>query len=163
MGIFADSRSTPGRTSAAQVPGETALHVLPDGNRVVQVDALVRHAVVKGDFRYPFLGDLIREEWLLFGAHQTGTQAQFSQVEGVQVFVSLYHAVQWWIGGSTTAYFFHQHRAGSRTPSQSGLEEYNRIQGEIRTWLPLIEAGHYPKNPGEHCNLCPVRRECLGL
>jgi hypothetical protein len=26
-----------------------------------------------------------------------------------------------------------------------------------------IEQGRYPRRPGEHCQYCPVQRECLGL
>jgi hypothetical protein len=109
------------------------------------------------------LFDLIREEWLLLGQSSENAQAQFSQAEGVQVFASLYHAVQWWFKGSTTAYFFHQSRGQNNDFAAKQAQDYARVQGEIRTWLPLIEAGHYPRHPGEHCNLCTVRAECLGL
>jgi hypothetical protein len=145
------------------VPGETAPYVLTEGDRVIQVDAPVRHALVKGLFRYPILFDLIREEWLLLGQAPDGPQPQFAQVDGVQVFPSLYHAVQWWFRASNTAYYFHQTRGQQGQFAEQKAQDYAAVQGEVRTWLPLIEAGHYPKNPGDHCNLCPVRGECLGL
>jgi hypothetical protein len=145
------------------VPGETAPYVLTEGDRVVQVHAPVRHALVKGLFRYPLLFDLIREEWLLLGQAPDGSQAQFSEADRVRVFASLYHAVQWWFRVSNTAYYFHQTRGQQTQFAEQKARDYALAQGEVRAWLPLIEAGHYPKNPGDHCNLCPVRGECLGL
>lgn len=145
------------------IPGETPSYAVPDGDRVVQIDAPVRHAYFKGDYRYPFLGDLIREEWLLPGRVPVNAQPQYDQAEGVQVFASLYHAVRWWSTGTSTAFFHLLTRGQAGTFADRQEQDYARVQGEIRTWLPLVEAGRYPKHPGEHCNLCPVRGECLGL
>jgi hypothetical protein len=152
-----------GTYTVRAIPGETTPYVLPDGDRVIQVEAPVRHAFLKGDYRYPFHGDLTREEWLLPGQAPGNAQSQFSQAEGVRVFASLYHAVQWWSRASTTAYFFHQTRGQGGNFAAQQAQAYASIQEEVRTWLPLIEAGSYPKHPGEHCHLCPVRGECLGL
>jgi hypothetical protein len=45
------------------IPGETPSYAVPDGDHMVQIDTPVRHVYVKSDYRHPFLGDLVREEW----------------------------------------------------------------------------------------------------
>jgi hypothetical protein len=138
-------------------------YVIPDGDRTMQVEVPVRHAFRKGVFRYPFFSDLLREEWLLPGSVPEDGQAAFAQADGVRVFASLYHAVQWWHQASTTAFFYAATRNQRNKFAEEKQQDYARVQQEIRDWLPLIEAGHYPKNPGDHCHYCPVRGECLGL
>jgi hypothetical protein len=145
------------------VAGSPCFYVVPDGDRAVQVDVAVRHAFRKGYFRYPFVGDLLHEEWLLPGSVPEDKNAAFGQTDGVRVFASLYHAVQWWRQASTTAFFYEATRSQHNDFAAKQQQEYARIQEDIRTWLPLIEWGHYPKNPGDHCHYCPVRGECLGL
>jgi hypothetical protein len=145
------------------VAATPASYVIPDGDRTVQVEVPVRHAFHKGVFRYPFFGDLMREEWLLPGCVPEDGQAAFAQADGVRVFASLYHAVQWWRQASSTAFFYAATRNQHNEFADLKQQDYARVQQEIRDWLLLIEAGHYPKNPGDHCHYCPVRGECLGL
>jgi hypothetical protein len=145
------------------IPGTPCSYVVPVGDRVVQIDVPIRHAFQKGNYRYPFVADLLREEWLLPGSVPEDKDAQFEEVEGVRVFATLYHAVQWWQRATTTAFFYATTRGQRSEFATKQQENYGQVQEQIRHWLPLVEAGHYPKNPGDHCAYCPIRGECLGL
>lgn len=149
--------------SVRAIAGTSGSYVVPVGDRVVQVEVPIRHAFQKGDYRYPFVGDLLREEWLLPGSVPEDRDTQFDEVDGVRVFATLYHAVQWWQRASTTAFYYAATRTQQGNFAVKQQENYTQVQEQIRHWLPLVEAGHYPKNPGDHCAYCPVRGECLGL
>ena len=79
------------------------------------------------------------------------------------VFASLYHAVQWWRKASVTAFLYAASRGQRGDFAARQQQDYAEVQEQLRHWLPLVEAGHYPKNPGDHCSYCPARGECLGL
>jgi hypothetical protein len=44
-----------------------------------------------------------------------------------------------------------------------GKSEYDEMEPELRDVIKAVEAGQYPKSPGEHCKYCSVYSECLGV
>jgi hypothetical protein len=137
--------------------------VVPDGQRAIRIDVQLRHAIKKGLYLYPYLTDVLREEWLLPSAGDPQDSPAEQDRDGLRLFTSQYHAVQWWSQAVTKA-FYHRVTQGQHTSfAREQPAAYEHLQADIAERLPMIEAGYYPKHPGNHCKLCPARAECLGL
>jgi hypothetical protein len=146
------------------LPGQAAELVLPDDTRPVRITVPVRHTLRKGRIDYPFYRDLLREEWLLPALPgQTADDERFRIVEGMRVFATLYHAVRWWGDATRAADAYPRARGVEAEWAQRVRSAYVEVQADARGWVGEIEAGRFPKNPGDHCKLCPVRADCLGL
>jgi hypothetical protein len=151
-------------------PPVDASYTVTDGDRAVQIDATPRHAYKRGIFHFPITQDLLREEWLIPGARPTDRpQASsprfppaYTEVEGVRVFASQYDAVQWWRRAVMDAFCFRAASLANWQPAGWVKENYAASLQEVGEWVALMEAGRYPKHPGENCYYCPVRSDCLG-
>jgi hypothetical protein len=138
---------------------------IPDGDRTVHVTAAIPHVVERGIAQYPLLDDIMISEWLL-PANGSNTDRQPSILDGIPVFTNQYAAVQWWQETLRAGFFWQRARNSPSAPErfrEDARTHYESAVQGIQDLLPHIEAGHYPKNPGDHCRLCPVRGDCLGL
>jgi hypothetical protein len=133
-----------------------------DGDRVVTVVAPVGHEVRVGKFRWPVLAPLFQQEWLHPGREPRGQVAELTPLAGVPVFATLYHAALWWKRATRTAYFAGLTAGQDTEFARKQAADAEEVRIRVRLWLPVIESGRYPKNPGDHCAQCPVRGECLG-
>jgi hypothetical protein len=86
-----------------------------------------------------------------------------------EVFASLYHAVRWW-GDAITAVFHYENNRDKQATTErqraffeQTRQSYIALQADLRARIAMIEAGSYPKHPGDHCRYCPVHLDCLGL
>lgn len=147
-------------------PGESARYVLTEGDRVVEINVHVRHTEVRGIVSHPHLRDIQTQEWLRNGTKKP-FEPELIAPDGVNVFSSLYPAVQWWRSAVWSA-IVHQRKQDGRMISNADVAEQNESafadhKDRIRQWVQAIEQGPYPKNPGDHCIYCPVRADCLGI
>jgi hypothetical protein len=125
---------------------------------IVSVPVEVRHGLRVSQRTYPILDELLLEEWLLPGK-KPADPGEPSRIllDGVNVFASDYHAIQWWQDAVRTAFYFGaMHDSGLRV-------RHDRVVTELNVWMNAMAQGRYPKNIGVHCNSCPARSECLGL
>jgi hypothetical protein len=126
-----------------------------DGRTVV-VRTGLRHVVRIGKFFHALPNALTHLHWLLpryRSEDHTGDGAGGrGQVNGIEVFGELRDAVSWWMGGIRAA-----------LGRDSFPEPYRRYQEELAERIRMMQAGKFPKHPGDHCELCPVRHTCLGV
>ncbi len=139
--------------------------VVNDARRTIRVDASARHAWRFGDFEYVYTDDLLHQEWLIPGVAADANAATPVTVDGVSLAGSLYHAVQWWQRGLRDAAFYRGTSAdGSSTRARAqARERYRAFAADLPPLIEAVQAGRYPKHPGELCQYCPVRVDCLGL
>jgi hypothetical protein len=143
------------------VPGAEGRYMVTEDDRVTEVRAPVREALKNGLYAEPYLGAFLRAEWLIPGRPHTGPAV--TEADGVPVFAELYDAVQWWQKAVKAAYYHETTREQDTDFARRAADAYNVTRDEVRAWVQRLEAGRYPKHPGEHCQYCPVRGECLGL
>lgn len=128
----------------------TLAYLILEDDRTVRVEVALRYQFARGSFADRHVYALLHKEWLFPGNKPKKADApEFTTAEGIEVFASQYHAVQWW-------------QRAIRNASKPGGEGYAKTVGELKEWIARLEAGRYPKNPGEHCRYCPLQRECLG-
>ncbi|MBE9200060.1 MULTISPECIES: hypothetical protein [unclassified Nodularia (in: cyanobacteria)] len=138
-------------------------YVVTNNERIVQIEVNVRYAIIKGRYSYPYINNLMREEWLISPPKPKVESPEYMEVDGVKVFPGHYHAVQWWQNAIRTAFNFERSRQQNNDFARQQQQNYQKQQEKIGDFIQAIEAGHYPKHFGEHCLYCPVRGECLGL
>lgn len=141
------------------VRGQEGQYTLTDEDRITAITVPVPLAIENFKVPSPYLGAIMRAEWLAPGRKHSGPKV--TMVEGLPLFAELYDTVQWWARATRAAY---RHTISLSSPNpQNGAEEYAALTGELAQWVARIEAGKFPKHPGSHCLNCPVRGECLGL
>jgi len=159
-----------------------------DGNRRYQVEVSIPHAVLKGKYPWPFLDADTNREWLI-PAKEPGREDSDEEwfeiirstgeentigiykrsVQGVPVFASKYDAVQWWSWTKEVAFFRVTTEEQDNAFAEKWQESFRRIvenqdgRSHIAQIVEAMEAGRYPKNPGDHCHFCPLKSECMGL
>lgn len=151
------------------VDGATDQIVVPIGDRSVTVQSHVRHALQVGRYRYPFFQDLLREEWLKPGATPPTNMPPTVIVAGLPLATTQYHAEDWQRRATKTVFNHARLKDGPppRTPGEldraKGVRnDYADLQIDLAARITAIQAGRYPKYPGDHCTTCPVRRVCFG-
>ncbi|MDM0115656.1 hypothetical protein QTI66_26135 [Variovorax sp. J22R133] len=96
--------------------------------------------------------------WLLAQTNQSSLWLQHGKKDvepsegtddGTEVFRRLYEAVDWW------------RTLTNKVASSHMLSAVDK--NELLDTILRVEAGHFPKNPGEHCEYCPVQRGCMGM
>lgn len=128
----------------------------PLGERRVGLDPAADFAVKRGEI-YVLLEDaLLAREWLMPGAAPQEDAPEREPVDALSLFASLYHAVQWWRRGLRLSLSSHR-------KSAAPVAERALFLAEAAALIRDLEAGRYPKHPGEHCAWCPVRGLCLGV
>lgn len=152
-----------------------------DGDRHYRVEVTVPHAMQRGKYAYPILEEETSQEWLLPADEparepqdrrwatvgKSDNEIHRRDVEGVEVFSSKYDALQWWAWAKRTA--FHRFTAEQDNPPPVYERDFEQLAGSEETpghiaqLVAEIEKGRYPKHPGDHCNFCPLKGECLGL
>lgn len=136
--------------------GFEAKRLVENGDpRYVTISA--QHTFKRGKFRYVTTSDSMAEEWLMPGKASDKAMPPHRTVAGVTVFSSLYHAVQWWQAKTRAAATY------QLSQGLLGKSEYDEMEPELRDVIKAVEAGQYPKSPGEHCKYCSVYSECLGV
>jgi hypothetical protein len=143
--------------------GKLVSYVVTNEDRTVQVEVNVRYAIRKGNFLYPYINNLMCEEWLTPGQKPEDQNHEYVEIDGIKVFASQYHAIQWWRKAINTAFQYDSSRNQNNQYAQQQQQHYQEQQEKIGELIKVTEAGHYPKHRGEHCFYCPVRGDCLGL
>jgi hypothetical protein len=127
-----------------------------DGRTVV-VRTWLRHVLRVGNRLRPLPDALTHLHWLLpayRGEARSGTGGSGMgavRIDGIEVFGALDVAIRWWRG---------MFRAALRKADYA--EQYAANQRELAGRIRAMQAGRFPKHPGDHCELCPVRHACLG-
>jgi hypothetical protein len=159
-----------------------------DGNRRYEVEVSIPHAVLKEKYPWPFLDADTNREWLIpaqeperedsdeewleiiRSAGEENTIGIYRRsVQGVPVFASKYDAVQWWSWAKEAAFFRVTTEEQDGTFAEKWQESFRRLavnqdgRPHITQIVEAMEAGRYPKNPGDHCHFCPLKSECMGL
>ena len=128
--------------------------------RPVSIAVPIRHALVIGSFVHPLFPAISTHEWLIDGPKPESGVVDVEVRDGVEVMVSQYDVVTWW-RESLKAVFYAEHGVGApfRADAKAKLVSLRQeLVGLVRT----VEAGNYPKNPGDHCRYCPAFTTCLG-
>ena len=154
-----------------------------DGNRHYSVEVAVPHAMQRGKYAYPILDKETNQEWLL-PADEPNREPEDEtwatvgnsdiaihrrDVKGIRVFSSKYDALQWWAWAKRTAFFRRSTEGQDNNMAQRVRDDFERLAGNEETpghlaeLVAQVEKGRYPKHPGDHCNFCPLKGECLGL
>lgn len=118
-----------------------------DAQRSVSVPAYADYRQIRGKYVWPLMDTNQVGLWLMAG------QKEATPSEGAdgdaEVFRSLYSAVQWWRTMSL------------RIASSKPLSVVDK--NDLLDTVLQVEAGHFPKNPGDHCKYCPAQPSCMGL
>ncbi|WP_144551338.1 exodeoxyribonuclease V subunit gamma [Peribacillus simplex] len=113
-------------------------------------------------FDVPIVDTILHSEWLL-PSDPTKTDGELVLIDGVRVFSSLRHGVNWW----RSVIYGHYYDKNNMTPNNNDMENalavFNNSSELILEWIEGVENNKFPKNQGTHCNKCPVRMECLGI
>ena len=149
----------PFRLSVVAIP-QTTLSFVND-EQIRRIAVPLSYAFKIGRFDYPQINDRLRNEWLIPG-RQEPSQG-LTEADGVPVYASLYDAQRWWSSGLRLAFNFCHTRGTNPQRDQDIEQQHTQLTAEALAWMQRIEAGRYPKNPGSHCQYCPVRNACLGV
>ncbi|GEO12625.1 hypothetical protein [Microvirga aerophila] len=117
-----------------------------DSERTVIIEASADFLELRGTWANPLWETNRRAVWLQYGRRDVGIPAQQGELS---LFTRLYDAVSWWGDMS-----FHLSRTAKMEVSKAD---------ELREAVRHIQAGAFPKNPGDHCRYCPVHDTCMGL
>jgi hypothetical protein len=129
-------------------PGvQFVLHL--DG-RTVTVRTGLRHVCKVGKFPAPLYNALTHQHWLL-PSYRTDGDGQ-EDIKDLEPFATFKDAVKWWREAFSAA-----------LRKEDYPEAYQAYQEALAKHIRLMQAGHFPKRPGAHCELCPVRDACLGV
>jgi hypothetical protein len=128
----------------------------PLDDRRVGLDPDADYALKRGDIYVLLEDSLLSREWLLPGTAPEEGAPEREPVDALSLFASHYHAVQWWRRGLRLS--LSSHRRSAAPVAERGL-----FLAEAADLIRQLEAGQYPKHPGEHCSWCPVRGHCLGV
>src|SRR5204862_432229 len=122
------------------------------GDRLVTVRTGLRHAVLAGQILYALPAALTYQNWLLPSYRADPDNGGTEWIDGIEVFPGVREAVAWW-------------REGIRATlaRQAFPDPYHEFRDGLAARVGALQAGRYPKHPGDHCELCPVRHTCLGV
>lgn len=128
--------------------------------RVQFVEATVRHAIVTGRITRPFTNDLVHEEWLR--PERKAPMTLEPSVEDLRLFVDRAGAFTWWQESLRAAHgaMTNAGRSDIKRQYEAALRARLREADEL---IQQLEAGRFPRRPGDHCSSCPVLDDCLGL
>lgn len=152
-------------------PTEAGKYVIPLEGRQAMVLSNLRWSIQKGIVHDPYDNDIFYREWLL-PAKEEDAQEYLELEGGVRVFANKYQAVAWWRKALHSPFKKRQAEllknsqritAAQQKVADTTIETHRQLLEEIATVIQQIEAGHFPKNPGQHCLYCSVRTDCLGL
>ncbi|ERM19684.1 hypothetical protein [Brevibacillus laterosporus] len=106
-------------------------------------------------------------EWLLNGTlkkqDEPRTQAfMMKEIDGVEVFETLYEAVSWW-RLTIQAHVLEKFQYRDKDFTRKILSHKDPSEEQLANWIIAIEQNKFPKHAGKHCTTCPVRMECLGI
>ncbi len=139
--------------------GTPQLRPLERGGRVQFLDIAVRHVVVQGIIPRPITSDLVHEEWLR--PERTASTALTPDLQGMRLFADRRGAFTWWRETARAAYG----AAATRGPADIRQRYQRQLRdrlGEAEGLIQQVEAGRFPRRPGDHCQSCPVLDDCLG-
>jgi hypothetical protein len=137
---------------------KTFCYQVRKGNRRIQVDCAVEHVAIRFGRFVPLFDPLTYREWMLPKVSEDNTDTPRIQVGGLQLFSGLFNAVRWWQDTVWAAY-----KLDAKPSDADRQAKYKQCETQIAGDLDQIEAGRFPKNPGGHCRVCPVRGYCLGI
>lgn len=123
--------------------------------RTVVVRSGLRHVVRIGRFPNALPNALTHLHWLLPSYRpEDEAEAGRARVEGIDLFPDLRTAVAWWRRAIFAA-------LGKDADREDFRDAYRRYQEQVRDRVRALQGGRFPKHPGDHCELCPVRHTCL--
>lgn len=97
--------------------------------------------------------DGMHAAWLIPGAKGADGAPQYREVEGLEVFATQYQAYRFWLDARKTLYY------NDKGPGPA--HDLRQVTALLKGLITKVEAGRYPKAPGDHCAFCPVQRPCL--
>ncbi|MGF6950213.1 hypothetical protein QF028_002718 [Neobacillus sp. B4I6] len=136
--------------------------VMNDEEETIDIEFEVPNYWETTRFDVPILDAELHSEWLLPSDPENNEEG-FLSIDDIQLFPSLGSAVSWW--RSTISGYFHKQNGVNikQKHIQEALAVFDDAPEYILEWISGIENNKFPKNPGTHCNKCPVRLECLGI
>lgn len=131
--------------------------------QVIKIEISVPYFMVAGRISYPLLDSVSSYEWLLPGKKEEQDEEENKQdeEEKMTLFSSLYEARQWWkktVEGALT-----EDSTNRNTFEESRYQHYLESKNLLQNWIIGIWNNVFPHNRGDHCKVCPVRTECLGV
>lgn len=112
-----------------------------------------------GLFERPLLDTLLCSEWLL--PVDGSVKKDDVPEEDENRFSNLGEAVHWW-RETIKAFFADLEGRKENDKIRAFREQREDAETRLLKWITAIEQNVFPKNPGNHCNKCPVHMECLG-
>lgn len=129
---------------------------------LVEIDIDIPFYMMAGKIKYPLLDSVSCYEWLLPGKKDEDEEEPYQEHEdNVHLFSKLYTARQWW---NRTVDGVIASEKQNRTPYE--LDRYSHYEESkelMLNWINGIWNNKFPSNVGDHCKVCPVRSECLGI
>ena len=132
---------------------------IEERNNFIEVTTRIPYVLRSGKIEYPIMNSDLHQEFLLPGKKNSGPS---NEENGLGLFNSQYHAVQWWRNIHRDLLTIKRDPENSMH-SQEGKRRLNEANKRIGYWVEMIRDNHFPKRPGDHCRSCSVRFECLGL
>lgn len=149
------------------VPAGSARYDLVINNLAVTVEAPTHHATLRGKFkfRYAVLADVTLSEWPYPPAKDGQDEAELEAFEDAVGFPTRRAAFIWWRRAAAAAAKAAGLGLGKGIPENEARlrEEHDSFKPSLVTIIEHMEAGSFPKRPGDHCKYCPARNDCLGL
>lgn len=127
-------------------------------NRIIRVDCTSEHVAIRFSSSVPLFSPVTFREWLLPKVSEDDVDTERTQVGDLQLFSGLYHAVRWWQDATRAAY-----NLDAKPNVAERQIQYSQWEAKIARDIDQLESNCFPKNPGGHCRVCPVRGFCLGI
>ncbi len=131
---------------------ETLHFVLQIDSKTVTVETGLVHVLRIGKFAYSLHNALTHQHWLMPAYRDSGGPDSEIEIDGVAVFTATKPAVEWWRKCIRAA-----------LGKDSYPDTYAEYQLDLAKHVRAMHDGRFPKNPGDHCELCPLRTTCLGV
>jgi hypothetical protein len=132
--------------------------------QVIKIDIDIPFFINSGSIPYTLLDSISTYEWLLPGKKVELEEVELKKQEDeedLHLFTNLYEARQWWRLMIIGALASGKQRKSSY--EQSCYKHFNESKNVLSLWIEGIWTNKFPANIGDHCKVCPVRTECLGV
>jgi hypothetical protein len=135
-----------------------------ESQEVIKIDIDIPFYLNSGSISYTLLDSVSTYEWLLPGKKEELEKIESKKQDDeddLHLFPNLYEARQWWRQVINGVLASGKHRRSSY--EQSSYEYYIESKKVLSHWIEGIWTNKFPANIGDHCKVCPVRTECLGV
>ncbi|WP_144553373.1 hypothetical protein [Bacillus sp. X1(2014)] len=133
-----------------------------NSQHLVKIEIVFPYFMVSGIIHKPLLDSISTSEWLLPGKKVEQNEEEERNAEEEEwLFSSLYEARQWW--SKTADGVLAEGKQNRNSFEESRYQHYLQAKERIKHWIEDIWNNKFPANIGDHCKVCPVRTECLGV